>query len=101
MIPKEFRVDLNDSDQPLPKADLIRRLEGKDGLICHIISTIDDEVLQAIAELPHLQSVMLYHTHITNRGLQALDKLPQLRHVHLVGCPHASVAPINELAKAP
>jgi glyoxylate reductase len=45
LIPEEISVDLNDSDQPLPKAELIRRLKGKDGLICHIISAIDDEVL--------------------------------------------------------
>jgi glyoxylate reductase len=44
-IPSEIAVDYNDTDQPLSKADLIRRLRGKDGLICHIISTIDDEVL--------------------------------------------------------
>ena len=44
-IPSEIVVEYNDSDQPLPKAELIRRLRGKDGLICHIISTIDDEVL--------------------------------------------------------
>ncbi len=44
-IPSDITVDYNDTDQPLPKAELIRRLRGKDGLICHIISTIDDEVL--------------------------------------------------------
>ena len=37
MIPKEISVELNDTDQPLPKAELIRRLKGKDALICHII----------------------------------------------------------------
>jgi glyoxylate reductase len=57
MIPDEISVELNDSDQPLPKADLIRRLKGKDGLICHIISTIDDEVLSAAPGLKVVSNV--------------------------------------------
>ena len=57
MIPKEIAVELNDTDQPLPKAELIRRLEGKAGLICHIISTIDDEVLAAAPGLKVVSNV--------------------------------------------
>jgi glyoxylate reductase len=38
-------VDYNESDQALPKAELIKRLQGKGGLVCHIISAIDEEVL--------------------------------------------------------
>jgi glyoxylate reductase len=45
MIPPDVAVEYNDTDQPLAKADLIKRLQGKDGLICHIISTVDDDVL--------------------------------------------------------
>jgi glyoxylate reductase len=48
-IPPGFEVDYNDGDQPLPKAELIRRLRGKEALICHIVSTIDEEVLAASA----------------------------------------------------
>jgi glyoxylate reductase len=48
-IPPGFEVDYNDADQPLPKAELIRRLQGKDALICHIISAVDEEVLGATA----------------------------------------------------
>jgi glyoxylate reductase len=57
LIPTEITVDLNDSDQPLPKTELIRRLKGKDGLICHIISTIDDEVLAAAPGLKVVSNV--------------------------------------------
>jgi len=46
-IPKGVTVDYNDTQVGLSKADLIARLRGKDGLICHIITTIDDEVLAA------------------------------------------------------
>lgn len=54
LIPKDIAVDLNDSDQPLPKAEVIRRLRGKDGLICHIVSAIDEEVL---AQAPTLKVI--------------------------------------------
>jgi glyoxylate reductase len=45
LVPSEFEVDYNDSDQPLSKAELIRRLQGRGGLVCQIIATVDDEVL--------------------------------------------------------
>src|SRR2546430_3053507 len=51
MIPKDYGVDYNDTDSPLPKAELIRRLRGKQALICHIISTIDEEVLAGAPDL--------------------------------------------------
>src|SRR5687767_8234931 len=54
LIPPEISAEFNDSDQPLPKAELIRRLKGKDGLICHIISSVDDQVF---AEAPGLKVV--------------------------------------------
>jgi len=45
MIPAGYAVEYNDTDTALPKAELIRRLAGQDALICHIISTVDEEVL--------------------------------------------------------
>jgi len=47
LIPKEISVDYHDSKDVLPRPELIARLRGKDGLICHIVSAIDDEVLAA------------------------------------------------------
>ena len=44
-VPPGVTVDYNDDDEALPKAELIKRLQGKGGLVCHIISAIDDEVL--------------------------------------------------------
>ena len=44
LIPKEISVDYHDSKDVLPRPELIARLRGKDGLICHIVSAIDDEV---------------------------------------------------------
>jgi glyoxylate reductase len=57
-------VDYNDTDEPLAKADLIRRLQGKDGLICHIISTIDDEVLGASKSLKVVANVAVGYNNI-------------------------------------
>jgi glyoxylate reductase len=57
LIPREIDVDFNDSDTPITKTELIRRLRGKDGLICHIISTIDDEVLAAAPTLKVVSNV--------------------------------------------
>jgi glyoxylate reductase len=45
LVPSDVEVDYNDSDQPLSKAELIRRLQGRGGLVCQIIATVDDEVL--------------------------------------------------------
>ena len=47
IIPKDVTVDYNSGQTALSKAELISRLRGKGGLICHIVSAIDDEVLAA------------------------------------------------------
>src|SRR5687767_15795574 len=57
LIPAGVDVDYNDSDIPVSKSELISRLRGKDGLICHIISTIDDEVLAAAPTLKVVSNV--------------------------------------------
>jgi glyoxylate reductase len=57
LVPKEISVEFNDSDQPLPKPELIRRLKGKDGLICHIISSVDEEVLAGAPGLKVISNV--------------------------------------------
>jgi glyoxylate reductase len=64
MIPREFAVDYNPGDVPLAKADLIQRLRGKDGLICHIVSAIDDEVLGAVPGLKVVANVAVGYNNI-------------------------------------
>src|SRR3989337_708204 len=54
LIPKDVSVDYNETDPPLPKSELMTRLRGKDGLICQIVTTVDDEVL---AQAPSLRVV--------------------------------------------
>jgi glyoxylate reductase len=57
LIPRDIEVDFNDTDTPLSKSELIRRLRGKNGLICHIISAVDDEVLAAAPTLQVVSNV--------------------------------------------
>src|SRR5260370_39690301 len=54
LVPKGTTVDYNSGDTTLPQAEFLARLRGKDGLICHIISTIDAE---GLAAAPTLQVV--------------------------------------------
>src|SRR5712692_5592582 len=57
LIPKDFQLDYNNSEVPLSKAELVSRLNGRDGLICHIISTIDEEVLASAPTLKVVANV--------------------------------------------
>src|SRR5512145_666098 len=57
LVPTHFNVDYNPGDQPFSKPELIRRLQGKDGLICHILSAVDDEVLGACPGLKVISNV--------------------------------------------
>ena len=45
IIPKDVTVDLNGHELALSRQELLARLKGKQGLICQITDTIDDEVL--------------------------------------------------------
>jgi hypothetical protein len=54
LIPAGIDVDYHDSELALSKADLIKRLQGRAGLVCHVLSTIDEELLAAV---PGLQVV--------------------------------------------
>ena len=64
LIPRDFRVDFNDDDAPMSKSDLIGRLKGQDGLICHIISTVDEEVLAAAPDLKVIANVAVGYNNI-------------------------------------
>src|SRR4029453_11993216 len=57
VIPANVEVDYHDSELPLSKAELIRRLQGRAGWVCHIISTVDEEVLEAVPGLKVVANV--------------------------------------------
>ena len=64
LIPPEIEVEYNSSDAPLPKAELIRLLRGRDGLICHIISILDEEVFAACEGLRVVANVAVGYNNI-------------------------------------
>ena len=45
LIPNDVAVDLNGHERSLSREDLLARLKGKQGLVCQITDTIDDDVL--------------------------------------------------------
>src|SRR5438552_2036477 len=89
LIPKDYGVDYNDTDSPLPKAELIRRLRGKQALICHIISTIEEEVLAGAPDLKAVCNVAVGFNNIDGpacrkRGVVVTntpDVLTETRHL--------------------
>src|SRR6059036_25599 len=64
LIPRDVTVDYNSSQTGLSKAELIARLRGKDGLICQIISTIDEEVLAAAPTVKVVANVAVGYNNI-------------------------------------
>jgi glyoxylate reductase len=64
LIPGGVSVDYHDSLDTLSGPDLIARLRGKDGLICHITSMIDDEVLAAASTLKVVANVAVGYNNI-------------------------------------
>ncbi len=64
LIPEEIAVDYNESLAALPQAEFLSRLKGTDGLICHITSTINDEVLAAAPGLKVVANVAVGYNNI-------------------------------------
>src|SRR5436189_85558 len=64
LIPRDFTLDYNNSEVPLSKAELVSRLKGRSGLICHIISTIDEEVLTSAPTLKVVANVAVGYNNI-------------------------------------
>lgn len=63
-IPADFEVDYNPSDVAIPRSELIARLRDKAGLICHIVSAIDDEVLAAAPGLEVVANVAVGYNNV-------------------------------------
>ena len=57
-------VDYHDGENGLTKPELIGRLTGTDGLVCHITDTVDDEVLSASPKLRVVANVAVGYNNI-------------------------------------
>src|SRR5262249_666326 len=64
LIPNEIAVDYHNSQAALPRLEFIARLRGKDGLVCHIVSAIDDEVLAAAPTVKVVANVAVGYNNI-------------------------------------
>lgn len=64
LVPADVEVDRHTGDDPLPKTDLIARLRGRQGLVCQIVDTVDDEVLGASPDLRVVANVAVGYNNI-------------------------------------
>jgi glyoxylate reductase len=64
LIPKDVSVDYHDSLDALSRSELMARIRGKDGLICHILSTVDDELLAAAPTVKVVANVAVGYNNI-------------------------------------
>ena len=57
-------VDYHDGEDGLPKRELIARVADKDGLVCHITDTVDEEVFSAAPRLRVVSNVAVGYNNI-------------------------------------
>src|SRR5678815_3431724 len=67
-------VDVHTGDRPLTRAELVARLQGRQGLVCQITDTIDAEVLGAARDLRVVSNVAVGFNNVdvaaaTRRGV--------------------------------
>ncbi len=58
------RIDIHMGDSPLPREELMRRLKRREGLICLITDTIDDELLASCPELRVVANVAVGYNNV-------------------------------------
>ncbi len=64
ILERQASVDFHGVEEPLSKAELVRRLRDKDGLICQITDQIDDEVLSAAPALKVVANIAVGYNNI-------------------------------------
>jgi glyoxylate reductase len=64
-----FELDLHDSEWPLEREELVRRVAGRDGLMLMLTDRVDDELLDAAG--PQLRIVANYAVGVNNIDLDA------------------------------
>ncbi len=74
ILDKSCDVEVNEQDQAPTKAEIIRKTKGKDGLLCLLTDTIDQETMDAEPNLKVISSLSVGFNHIdvsaaTKRGI--------------------------------
>ena len=70
-----FEVDLREAAEPLPKPELIRRLQEADGLLCLLTDRVDAEVLSRAPRLRVVATATVGYDHIDVEAATALGIL--------------------------
>jgi glyoxylate reductase len=68
-LERSFELDLHDSEWPLEREELLRRVAGRDGLMLMLTDRVDDELLDAAG--PQLRIVANYAVGVNNIDLDA------------------------------
>jgi lactate dehydrogenase-like 2-hydroxyacid dehydrogenase len=68
LLNRDTDLELNEKDKPLGKGELIRRIQGKEGLVCLITDIVDDEVLASNALLKVVSNVAVGYDNINVRS---------------------------------
>ena len=56
---------------------------GQSSAICVVDQLITDDDMPAFSGLPQLSVLQLDNTSLTDRGVEVLENLPNLKHLHL------------------
>jgi glyoxylate reductase len=64
LVPGDVAVDYHDRDVALPRDEFLRRLAGKDGLVCQIVSVVDEAALAAAPALKVIANVAVGYNNI-------------------------------------
>ena len=68
LLNRDTDLELNEEDKPLGKGELIRRIQGKEGLVCLITDTVDDEFLASNTSLKVISNVAVGYDNIDVRS---------------------------------
>src|SRR5712692_3496971 len=71
LLAKHSRLDRNSEDRPLPRKELLQRVTGCDGLVCHLLDKLDEKLP---ATPPRLKVVSNVAVGFDNIGLPAATR---------------------------
>ena len=93
-LERSFELDLHDSEWPLEREEVLRRIAGSDGLMLMLTDRVDDEFLDAAG--PQLRIVANYAVGVNNVDLEACRR----RHVVVSNTPDVLTETTAELTIA-
>jgi len=64
LLEKKFELEINEENRPLPKEEIMERLEGKEALLCLLTDTIDEELMAAYPDLKVISNYAVGYNNI-------------------------------------